>query len=487
MKKTFFISTAIDYPSEKPHLGHALEKIQADVLARHKRIQRFEVHFSIGTDEHGLKIQKRAQEKGKLPQEFVDEMSKYFKDLWKIFNISNDDFIRTTEKRHEKTVINVFKKIYEKSDIYKGKYKGLYCVDCETYYLAKDLKGDLCPVHHQPVKALEEDTYFFKMGKYQKQLLKHIKNNENFIVPKGRRNEILNRLKEPLQDLSISREAVEWGIPLPIDKKFTFFVWVDALTNYLSTINYPHKEFKKFWPADIHIIGKDILWHHAVIWVSLLLSLELPLPKKIFAHGFITAGGQKMSKSLGNVIDPRELVKKYGVDAVRYFLLREFSSVEDGDFTYEKFEARYNADLANGLGNLVQRTIGMIDKYFSGQMPWLDIELKKSAKAKKESKKPLKNISKIGKKIDELKFDEALKEIWQLIASADIYINENKPWLLVKENPKKLEKVLSNLRNYLLDIAWFLTPFMPETAKSIKEVFEGRKIKSISPLFPRIS
>jgi len=469
-KKTFLISTAIDYPSEKPHLGHALEKVQADVLARYKRLQGFDVHFSTGLDQHGLKIQRYAQKAGKKPQEFVDEMNRFFKDLWKILNISNDDFIRTTEKRHEKVVQEILKKIYKKGDIYKGKYKGLYCVDCESFYLPKDLEGNLCPVHHKPVEAIEEETYFFRMSKYQKQLLKHIKKNESFIIPESKRNEISNRLKEPLQDLSISRKTVKWGIPFPMNKKFTIAVWPEALMNYLTTVNYPTSKFKKFWPG-INVIGKDIVWHHAVIFPCLLFSAGLKLPKTIFIHGFITVDGQKMSKSLGNVIDPFELVKKYGTDTVRYFLLREILPTEDGDFTYEKFEARYNADLAKGLGNLVARVITLADKF--------KIPAFAKATAGKQNSKIIKNTwDRYKKALDEFRFNEALISVWDLISFCDKYIEKERPW----EKSGKQQLTINNLLFAVDNIARLLKPFLPETSEKI---FKQLKTKPSTKIWGR--
>jgi len=479
-KKTFFISTAIDYPSEKPHLGHCLEKIQADVLARYKRLQGFNVHFSVGTDDHGLKIQRYAQKAGKKPQEFVDEMSKCFKDLWKLLNISNDDFIRTTEKRHIKVVQEIIKKIYEKGDLYKGKYKGLYCVDCESYYLPKDLKNNKCPIHHKPVEIIEEETYFFRMSKYQKQLLKQIKANKEFIIPESKRNEILNRLKAPLQDLSISRKTVSWGIPFPLEKKYIIAVWPDALINYLTTIDYPNEKSKKFWPADLHIIGKDIIWHHSVIWGSLLLSLGLPLPKTIFVHGFITVSGQKMSKSLGNVIGPFELVKKYGTDPVRYFLLREIPPTEDGDFTYEKFEARYNSDLAKGLGNLVARVMKLAEKskVKSQSVPYGESQAttKIQVKIQKAIDKTQRDYRKT---LEEFKFNEALISVWELIGFCDRYIEKERPW----EKSKKQKEVINNLLLIIGEIAKLLEPFLPETSEKILKQLKTKKSK---PLFPRI-
>ncbi|HXK31863.1 MAG TPA: methionine--tRNA ligase [Candidatus Paceibacterota bacterium] len=469
-KKTFLISTAIDYPTERGHLGHALEKVQADVLARYKRLQGFDVHFRTGVDEHGLKIQRYAQKSEKRPQEFVDEMSGYFKDLWKALNISNDDFIRTTEERHIKVVREILKKIYEKGDIYKGKYKGLYCVDCESYYLPKDLENGYCPIHHKPIETIEEETYFFRINKYQKLLIKHIKENKNFIIPEGKKNEILNRLKEPLQDLSITRKMVGWGIPFYFDKELTLFVWIDALLNYLTTIDYPGDKFKKFWPG-INIIGKDIVWHHVVIFSCLLFSLGLKLSKTIFVHGFITSNGQKMSKSIGNVVDPFELVTRYSADAVRYFLLREIPPTEDGDFTYEKFEQRYNSDLASGIGNLVARVIKIAQ----------NINLSVSNKLSDKSFQKIIDKTEKGykKALDEFKFNEVLAVIWELISFCDKYIEKERPW----EQSDNQKAALNNLLFTINEIAVLLKPFLPETSEKI---FEQLKDKKSIPLFPRV-
>jgi len=479
-KKTFFISTAIDYPSGKPHLGHCLEKIQADVIARYKRLQGFDVHFSVGTDEHGLKIQRYSQIANKNSQEFVDEISKSFKDLWKLLNISNDDFIRTTEQRHINVVQEIIDKIYKKGDIYRGKYKGLYCTECETYYLPKDLDNNMCPIHKKEVEIVNEDCYFFRMSRYQNRILKHIKEDKNFIIPDKRRNEILSRLKDPLQDLSISRRNVDWGIPFLFDKNLTLFVWIDALINYLTTIGYPAGKFKKFWPVNVHIIGKDIIWHHCVIWPSLLLSLELPLPKNVFVHGYITSNGEKMSKSLGNVIDPFELIKKYGVDPVRYFLLREFSSTEDGDFTYEKFEERYNSDLANGLGNLVSRVLTLAEK-FNVKKTTSENELEKKPRHKAPTLELTLKIAK-GKcavALNEFKFNEALATIWSLITDCDKYIENVKPW----EDIQNKKEEIASLVKAIEEIAKLLKPFLPETSEKIIKQLKENKAKA---LFPRI-
>jgi len=484
-KKKFYITTPIYYVNAQPHLGHSYTTIAADVIARYKRLQGFDVHFSTGLDEHGLKIQRYAQKANKKPQEFVDGMSKYFKDLWKMLNISNDDFIRTTEERHEKVVQQIVNKIYKKGDIYKGKYEGLYCVDCESYYLPKDLENGKCPVHHKPAETVEEETYFFKMSKYQKKLIHHIEKNKDFIVPESKRNEILSRLKKPLQDLSISRKTVKWGIPLPIDEKFSLFVWIDALINYFTTIDYPGKKFKKFWPADVHVIGKDIIWHHSVIFGSLLFSLGLPLPKTIFVHGFITAGGEKMSKSLGNIINPVELVEKYSVDVVRYFLLREISPFEDGDFSEQRLIERYNSDLAQGIGNLVSRVLALGEQYGKQIMVQrLDTDL------------VTKLWSDYKKQMEAFRFNDALATTWNLVSYCDKYISDTKPWEKISDE-KEFQKILGELIYILGNISLMLSPIMPETSKKILEFFKLQNIskeewlsqnvllKKQPPLFPK--
>ncbi|MFA5386611.1 MAG: methionine--tRNA ligase [Candidatus Paceibacterota bacterium] len=479
-QKNFFISTAIDYPSDKPHLGHALEKIQADVLARFKREKGFNVYFSTGTDEHGQKIERLAEKANKNPQEFVDEIVGFFKKLCKALDISNTDFIRTTEDRHLKAVETIFKKIYEKGDIYKGQYKGLYCVDCETYYFPKDLTEDgCCPVHLKKPEEIEEEAYFFKLGKYQEQIIKHIQENKNFIIPESKRNEILNRLREPLKDLDISRKNVKWGIALPNDSEFTLFVWFDALTNYLSAIGYPEEKYKDFWPADIHLIGKDIIWHHSVIWVGMLLAADLELPRTILAHGFLTTDGQKMSKSLGNVIDPIVLAEKYGADPVRYFLLREIPAFDDGDFTEEKLKERYNADLANGLGNYNSRVLTLAQK-----LGEIDSEIEQGIKEKVEATKTL-----VDQKIEEFKLNEAISAVWELISLGDKYLNENEVWKISDTEEKG--KKLANLVYILVNVAKLLKVFLPQVSEKILSQLEIKDdiytVKKIETLFPRLT
>ncbi len=470
----FFVTTAIDYPSAKPHLGHALEKIQADVIARYKRKKGFKVHFSTGTDEHGLKILKQAQKNNQTPEQFVNKMVNHFKQLSQVLNISFDDFIRTTEPRHIQTVEKVLDKIIKNKDVYKGVYQGYYCVECETYYSKSELVNNLCPVHRLPVEYKQEESYFFKMSKYQDFLIKHIKDNSDFIIPHYRANEILERLKTPLRDLSISRD-ISWGIPFPGDEKYVIAVWVDALINYLSTINYPEQKFSEFWPADVHLIGKDILWHHSIIWGSLLKSAGLQLPKTLLVHGFITVEGKKMSKSLGNIIDPIEVAEKYGADTLRYYLLREFPPFEDGDFSYTKLERRYNSDLADGLGNLVARIEGIGSKFKY-------VKLKQAGYSSEEVKKIEKKFE---QKMNQYKFNESLAAIWELISYGDLYINQRKLWRI--EDPTEVSELIFILKR----ISDLLSPFMPETAanifKNIKPISPGKYlIKKGKPMFPKI-
>ncbi|MEK6879232.1 MAG: methionine--tRNA ligase, partial [Nanoarchaeota archaeon] len=358
-KNNFQISTAIDYPSGRFHLGHAYEKICTDVLARWNRLKGFNVHFSTGTDCHGLKIQRAAEKAGKTSEEFVREISAGFKELSKALNISYDDFIMTIEKRHKKVVTDILERLEKNGDVYKGTYEGLYCVDCETYYTEKDSINGFCPIHKTKLEKLKEKSYFFKLSKYQEQIIKVIK-EKDLIWPEKKKNEILSRLKESLNDLSISREKVKWGIPLPFDNNMTVFVWVDALINYLTTVDYPNKKFKDFWPA-FHVIGSDIVWHHTAIWFSILSSLKIELPK-VIVHGFINLEGEKLSKARGIVIDPIDLINKYSPDSLRYFLLRKIPFGNDGNFSEEVLRDAHNNELADKLGNLVSRVAGLIEK-----------------------------------------------------------------------------------------------------------------------------
>jgi methionyl-tRNA synthetase len=454
MKNAFFISTAIDYPSAPPHVGHMYEKICADVIARYQRLKGLKVHFSTGLDCHGLKIQRAAEKQGKKPEEFVKEMSKFFLQLCKEYSISYDDFIMTTEKRHKKVVNYILKKMYAKKEIYKGEYEGLYCVDCETFYTETESENKNCPVHKKPLEIVKEKGYFFKMSKYKSFLLNYIKKNKDYIIPIKRGNEIINRLKEEVKDLNITREKVKWGLTFQIDKKLTIAVWTEALINYLTTINYPKQNYKKFWPG-VHVIGNDISWHHIVIWGSMLKALDLKLPQ-ILIHGFIKSGGEKLSKSRGIVINPLELSKNYPTDAIRYFLIREIPFGEDGDFSEEAIKTRLNNELANDLGNLVSRTLSLVQKNFK--------ILKKTAIDKKlESQLDLKKINNY---IDNFELHHALAEIWKFINNVNKYINQEKPWEL---KGKELEKCLYTIVESLRIISILLYPFIPETSEKINK------------------
>jgi methionyl-tRNA synthetase len=475
-KKKFYITTSIAYTNAPPHLGFSLEVVQADVIARYHRFLGEDVFYLTGTDEHGAKVAKTAKEEGKTPKKFCDEISAKFRDLKRILNLSNDDFIRTTDKkRHWPAVKKVWLKLKENGHIYKKKYKGLYCSGCEAFITKKDLKNGKCVIHQKEPELIEEENYFFRLSKYSKEIEKIIDKDKMRIIPSDRKNEILNFVKQGLEDISFSRprKDLKWGIPVPDDKTQTIYVWSDALINYISALDYKKNgiQFKKYWPADVHCIGKDILKFHAVIWPGMLLALRLPLPKIIFVHGFITVGGQKMSKSLGNIIDPFELVKRYGTDAVRYFLLREIPPSEDGDFTYEKFEARYNSDLASGIGNLVSRIITLAARF---QIP--NPKKITNPRLKKEIEKTWRNWR---ESLEEFRFNGALISIWDLISFCDGYIEKERPW----EKSEKQLSIINDLLFALDHIARLLQPILPETSEKI---LKQLKTKKREILFPRI-
>jgi methionyl-tRNA synthetase len=464
MKEKYYVTTPIYYPNDIPHIGHAYTTIAADILSRWAKLQGKEVFFLTGTDDHGKKIASTAENAGKKPKEFTDELVPKFKEAWKKLNIKYDRFIRTTDKDHEKIVQEALQKCFDKGDIYKGEYEGLYCTGCEAYYTEKDLKDGCCPIHKKPIEKLKEETYFFKLSKYQDKLLKFYSKNPNFISPKHRKQEIINRVKEGLRDLSISRTSFDWGVPLPFDKKHIAYVWFDALFNYYSATRKKGKE--KFWPTDIHLIGKDIFWFHTVYWPAFLMSAGIELPKQVFAHGWWTFDKEKISKSGGKVINIEELISIAGVDSARYFLFREASFGEDGDFSEESLIERHNNELANKLGNLVSRTSTLAEKY--------GIEKSSVSLIKKL------NLKKVEKYFEESRIDKALSEIFSFIDVCNEYIQEKKPW------ETKDKKVLHQLVESIREIARLLSPFIPDSAEKIAKIFKTDKIKKAPILFEKI-
>lgn len=480
-KKKFYITTSIAYANASPHIGFALELVQADAMARYRRASGDDVFFLTGTDEHGEKISRAACSAGTTPKSFTDKISKEFRALKTELDLSPDDFIRTSDKkRHWPGALTLWKRIEENGDIYKKKYKGLYCVGCERFITRKELVDGRCPIHKTEPEIIEEENYFFKLSNYRDELYKLIESDAYLILPESRKKEVLSFLSAGLEDVSFSRSRtnLSWGIPIPKSDQ-TMYVWCDALSNYISALGFGRKggslrRFNKFWPADVHLIGKDILRFHAVIWPAMLMSVKLPLPKKLLVHGFITAGGVKMSKSLGNVVYPEEIVKKYGVDPTRYYLLREIPSNEDGDFSEEKFVERYTADLANGLGNFASRVLNLgAESAFRGERVSEVTELQiKRAKAM------------VDKHMEEFRIHEAMASIWQLLKFGDGYVNETKPW------KTKDKKVVFDLLMVLETAAGLLEPFLPDTSKKIKKCFRRRggflRVSKIKPLFPRM-
>ncbi|MEK9209561.1 MAG: methionine--tRNA ligase [Patescibacteria group bacterium] len=500
MKEKFYITTPIYYTNASPHLGHLYTTVLADVLARHSRqnIKEQNVFFLTGTDEHGAKNVKAAEKAGKNIKEFIDENVAKFQELWQKLDISNDDFIRTSDqKKHWPTVQFLWKKLEEAGDIYKGNYPGLYCVGCEAFITKKDLVDGKCRDHDQKPELIEEENYFFRLSKYTKKIEPLIKNNELRIIPETRKNEILALLKEGLEDVSFSRPAkdISWGISVPGDASQTIYVWADALSNYLSALGYgtaDNEKFKKFWPADLHIVGKDIFRFHAAIWPAMLLSAKLPLPKAILVHGFITAGGKKMSKTLGNVVDPFDLVEEQGAEAVRFYLAKAISPFEDGDFTEEKFKKIYNGDLANGLGNFVSRVAAMIAQYFNGiiskpddsilaKVPFLH-SFKSLAHLDNQTNEKVEGFSipytienlirpEYEKLMEGFELHSALNLVWQFLAELDKYVQDYQPFKLIKTDQEKTQAVLWSLAFGAVSVAWLIKPFLPETGDKILKIF----------------
>lgn len=507
-KKPFYISTPIYYPSDRLHIGHAYCTTVADTIARYKRLADYDVFFLTGSDEHGQKIERKAKEVGVTPIEYVDKIVASFKNLWEKLHISNDDFIRTTELRHREVVQSIFQKIYDQGDIYKSAYEGWYCTPCETFWLERQLEGGKCPDCGRNVELLKEESYFFRMSKYQDRLLQYIEDNPDFIQPTSRRNEMINFIKGGLEDLCVSRTTFDWGIPVPFDTKHVVYVWFDALTNYITAAGYLHdrEKFAKFWPADIHLVGKEIVRFHSIIWPVILMALGVELPKMVYGHGWLVVEGDKMSKSKGNVIDPVALIDEFGADAIRYFLLREITLGMDGNFSRDALINRINADLANDLGNLLHRTLSMIGRFNSGviEAPADTAEIDQVLSHLAQT-----TAAEYEKAMEHMDINGAIKAVWALVSRTNKYIDETGPWALAKDPAKRgrLNTVLYNLAETLRIVTILISPFMPVTApkiwaqlgiagniadvrlndaKSWGRLAAGTQVGKPEPIFPRI-
>ena len=466
--KKFYISTPIYYPSANFHIGHCYTTVIADAIARYKRLAGYDVYFQTGTDEHGQKIENKAKEAGVTPKEYVDEIIANAKDLWSSLGISYDYFIRTTDEDHVRRVQEIFEKLYEQDDIYKGEYSGLYCTPCESFWTESQLIDGKCPDCGRDVHLIKEEAYFFRLSKYADRLLEFYDENPNFLLPISRKNEMINNFIKPgLQDLCVSRTSFDWGIPVPFDKKHVIYVWLDALTNYITSLGYPEildDKFKKYWPCDLHLVGKEIVRFHAIIWPCILMALDLPLPKQVFGHGWLVINGGKISKSLGNYKDPREYIEKYGVDAVRYFALREVPFGSDGSFSEEALVTRTNGDLVNVLGNLVNRTVAMSNKYFKGKI--------RNVKSYDEDNDFLSCINSLKDKymvkMDKYEVNEAIILIFDVLRRSNKYVDETTPWVLFKEGKlERLESVLYNLLEAIRVCSILLQPFIPSSCEKI--------------------
>lgn len=466
--KNFFISTPIYYPSDRLHIGHAYCTTVADAIARYRRLAGYDVFFLTGSDEHGQKIERKAKENNLTPIQYVDKIVDSFQHLWRKLEISNDDFIRTTEQRHREVVQSIFQKIFDQGDIYKASYEGWYCTPCETFWLESKLEDGNCPDCHRPVELLKEESYFFRMSKYQDRLLRYIEENPGFIQPASRRNEMINFIKGGLEDLCVSRTTFDWGIPVPFDTKHVVYVWFDALVNYITAAGYLHDrdKFGQYWPANLHLVGKEIVRFHTIIWPIILMALDIPLPRMVYGHGWLVVEGDKMSKSKGNVVDPLALIEEFGPDAIRYFLLKEITLGQDGNFSRRALINRINADLANDLGNLLHRTLSMIGRFYNGVIPStgekadIDNELIQLAQNTAAS---------FEKHMEQLEINTALKEVWSLVSRSNKYIDETAPWALAKDPAKRarLDAVMYNLSEVLRIVAILISPFMPLTAPKI--------------------